>query len=123
MARTLLPALAALPLLAAQAPAPLAEVPIALSSYRIEPKLIHLSAGVPVRLTFTNASTKGHDFSAPGFFARASQLSGEVPRGEIDLAGHGTTAITLVPARGTYKAWCGHFGHKLLGMTATIVVE
>lgn len=98
-------------------------VSIALSSFHIAPSTIHLVAGQPVRLTFSNESGSGHDFTAPSFFATAKLLSGAVPGGEIELPAHGSTSITLVPAKGTYQAHCSHFGHKLLGMKATVVVD
>ncbi|MEO5640636.1 MAG: cupredoxin domain-containing protein [Sphingomicrobium sp.] len=105
---------------AAQAPA---SVPITLSSFRIAPSTIHLAAGQPVRLLFTNGSGSSHDFTAPAFFGRAGLLSGPVARGEVDLPGHSSAIVILTPARGIYKAKCTHFGHKLMGMSATIVVD
>ena len=105
---------------AAQAPA---TVSITLSNFHITPAMIHLAAGQPVRLVFTNASGSSHDFTAPAFFAHAAGLTGPVERGEVDLPAHAVASVTLTPARGTYKAKCTHFGHKLMGMGATIVVD
>jgi len=104
----------------AQAPA---TVPITLSNFRIAPSMIHLAAGQPVRLVFTNFSGSSHDFTAPAFFGRAGALSGPAERGEVDLPGHSSATIILTPARGVYKARCTHFGHKMMGMSATIVVD
>ena len=106
----------------AQAPAA-ATVSITLSNFHITPAMIHLAAGQPVRLVFTNASGSSHDFTAPAFFAHAAGLTGPVERGEVDLPAHAVASVTLTPARGTYKAKCTHFGHKLMGMGATIVVD
>ena len=36
---------------------------------------------------------------------------GAVPEGEIELSGHGTAAVDLVPARGRYKRHRSLFGH------------
>ena len=108
---------------AAASAQPVATVPITVTSFHIAPGAIHLVAGRPVRLVFTNASGAGHDFTAPAFFARASGVAGPVDHGEVELGGHQSATITLTPARGTYKAKCSHFGHKLLGMSATIVVD
>jgi uncharacterized cupredoxin-like copper-binding protein len=98
-------------------------VQIDLASFSIAPRPIHLAAGRPVRLVFTNRSGGGHDFTARAFFAAARDVRGAVADGEVELAGHQTVVVDLIPARGTFKAHCGHFGHKLLGMTGTIVVD
>ena len=109
---------------AASAPAqPTTSVPVTLSNFNIAPATIHLAAGQPVRLVFSNASGGGHDFTAPDFFARASGVSGPVAHGEVELAGHATATVSLIPARGTYKAKCTHFAHKMMGMSATIIVD
>ena len=116
-------ALSAIFLSAAATAQPVATVPITLSSFNIAPAAIHLVAGQRVRLVFTNASGGSHDFTAPAFFSRASDVSGPIESGEVDLAGHQSVTVTLTPARGTYKAKCTHFGHKLMGMSAVIVVD
>lgn len=104
----------------AQAPATVA---IALSNYQIAPAVIHLEAGQPVRLVFTNGSGGGHDFTAPEFFAHATAVTGPVDHGEVDLVGHASVSVMLTPARGTYRAKCTHFAHRMMGMSATIVVD
>jgi hypothetical protein len=90
------------PLLALAVPAgaqlaPMPTVSITESSFRIAPGMIHLAAGQPVRLVFTNLSGSGHDFTAPAFFGRAQILSGAIGRGEVDLPGHAQVVVTLVP--------------------------
>lgn len=125
MKRTLLPMML-VPAIAIAAPAAAqtpAAVVITLSNYHIAPAAIHLAAGHPVRLVFTNSSGSNHDFTAPDFFGRAAVVSGPVERGEVELSAHSSASIILTPARGIYKARCTHFGHKLLGMSATIVVD
>ena len=112
--------------LALAAPAGAQVVPIInieLSSYSYAPRPIQLAAGKPVRLLFINRSTSGHDFTARKFFRSARILKGAVPEGEIELAGGATAAIELIPARGRYKVHCGHFGHKLMGMSTVIYVQ
>ncbi|MEO6247281.1 MAG: cupredoxin domain-containing protein [Sphingomicrobium sp.] len=99
------------------------KVTIAETNFRIAPGVIHLAAGQVVQLAFTNLSGSSHDFSAPAFFGRAQILSGIVGRGEVDLPAHGQLLVTLTPARGIYRARCTHFGHRMMGMSATIVVD
>lgn len=111
-------------LAATAAPAsPVAEVRIDLSSFAIAPRPIHLVAGQPVRLVFTNRSGGAHDFTARGLFAAASKISGPVAGGKVELAGHQSAVIELTPARGRYKAKCGHFGHSLMGMKGVVLVD
>jgi plastocyanin len=116
----LAPAIAIAASATAQAPA---TVPITLSNFRIAPATIHLAAGQPVRLVFTHASGSSHDFTAPAFFAHSAALAGPVERGDVDLPAHAAVSVTLTPARGLYKAKCTHFGHKIMGMSATIIVD
>ena len=96
---------------------------ISVYSYGYTPKMIHLAAGRPVTLTFTNASGSGHDFTAKEFFAASKITSGAAPEGEIELKPHESKSITLVPSAGAYKAHCSHFMHTTFGMTGTITVN
>jgi plastocyanin len=92
-------------------------------SFGFAPKPIHLTAGQPVTHRFVNQSGSSHDFTAPGFFQHSKITAGAAPEGEIELKGHETKTITLVPARGTYQAHCSHFLHKQMGMSDWIVVS
>jgi plastocyanin len=105
---------------AAQAPA---QFIVQLYSFGFGPQPIHLAAGRPVTLTFTNSSGSSHDFTAPGFFARSRIIAGAAPAGKVELRPHETRSITLVPAAGTWQAHCSHFFHAQMGMTDTIVVN
>ena len=97
---------------------------IRLYSFGFQPAPIVLRAGVPVTLVFANSAGLGHEFKAPGFFRRAQILSGLVSEdGSIELKPHQSASITLIPARGTYEAHCGHFMHKQLGMNTFVYVE
>jgi plastocyanin len=96
---------------------------IIVSSFGFAPKPIHLTAGQPVTLTFVNNSGSGHDFTAKTFFAASRITAGAAPAGEIELRGHETKSITLVPARGTYTAHCSHFFHTQMGMSDQIIVN
>lgn len=100
-----------------------AQVTVTLFNFGYGPQPIHLAAGRPVTLRFVNQSGSGHDFVAPGFFQHARILAGAAPGGSIDLEGHESASITLVPAAGTYQVHCSHFLHKQMGMTDTIVVN
>lgn len=115
-------------LLAAPAPSqPIAwdgapRVQVILASFKYKPHTLHLRAGKPVVLRFVNASSGGHDFTAREFFAAAT-LAAPVPGGKVDLEGHGTREVALVPKAGRYKVRCTHIFHQTLGMTGEIVVD
>ena len=97
-------------------------ITIALDSFAYAPRPIVLAAGRPVRMHFVNRSGSGHDFTARRFFQSSRILRGAVPEGQVELAGHATAAIELVPVRGRYKVHCSHFGHALMGMSTEILV-
>jgi plastocyanin len=98
-------------------------VTIGVRSFAFTPRPIYLRAGRPVTLTFVNQSGSGHDFTAGAFFAAATIIAGAAPGGEIELRGHETRSITLVPRAGVYPAHCSHFMHAMFGMRDTIVVN
>lgn len=107
-------------------PLPMAAVTVMLESYSFSPNPIVLRAGQPVRLEFVNRSSgKGHNFTARNFFAASRIVEGRelVGNGEVELAPGRSVTIALIPARGAYKVHCGHPFHKMLGMTANIVVQ
>jgi plastocyanin len=96
---------------------------ITVYSYGFAPRPIHLAAGRPVTLSFVNRSGSSHDFTAPAFFAASTIRAGAAPGGEIELAGHQTKSITLIPRAGTYRARCTHFMHSMFGMKDQIIVN
>jgi plastocyanin len=96
---------------------------IQLWNYGFAPKPLHLKAGQPVTLNFVNQSGGSHDFTAKEFFANSTVTAGSAPGGEVELKGHETKTVTLVPRAGTYKAHCSHFLHASMGMTDQIVVS
>lgn len=100
-----------------------AAMTIEVANFSFSPKPIHLAAGRPVTLTFANQSGGGHDFTAKEFLAASTITSGAAPGGKVDLAGHETKSITLIPRAGTYQAHCSHFLHASMGMTDEIVVN
>lgn len=110
---------AAASIASAQAPAVLIQV----QSYRFAPRPIHVAAGKPVILSFTNNSGSGHDFTAKEFFTRSTITAGSAPGGRIALAPHETKTITLIPRAGTYRAHCSHFLHASMGMVDEIIVN
>lgn len=102
------------------------EYDVLVTSYAIQPQLIRLTAGAPVRLRFVNNSNQRHRFAAPAFF-RSAELR---PRDQALVRGGGLTVpplstetIGLVPKAGRYKVAGDNIVHRLLGMTARIVVE
>jgi uncharacterized cupredoxin-like copper-binding protein len=101
-------------------------VAVTLSSFDFTPSEIHLHAGQPVMLHLENTSGGGHNFSAPEFFAGAairSQDQSLLRKGTIELSGHQTKEIGLVPRAGIYKLHCTHMMHAAFGMTGRIVVD
>ena len=99
------------------------QVTITVWSFGFAPRPIHLAAGRPVTLIFANRSGSSHDFTANAFFARSTITAGAAPGGEIELRGHETKSVTLIPRAGTYTAHCSHFLHAPFGMTDEIVVN
>lgn len=99
-------------------------VEVTLSNFAFTPQSLHLKAGRPYLLHFTNAGSGGHNFSAPEFFASALYPSGVGPDGGVVELHKGASAdVSLVPAAGQYKLKCSHFLHATMGMTGDIVVE
>jgi plastocyanin len=96
---------------------------IHLYSYGYQPDPMVLRAGLPVTLTFVNRAGKGHDFTAEKFFRASRIVEGAAPGGEIDLDRGQSTSITLIPSAGRYKVHCGKPFHKLMGMSADIIVR
>ncbi|HET9355485.1 MAG TPA: cupredoxin domain-containing protein [Sphingomicrobium sp.] len=108
--------------LSAPAAAQATRVSIVLTSHKFSPAPIHLSGGVPVRLTIANQSGETHDFTAPEFFYW-SKLRSPVPGGKITLRPGQRAHVTLVPRRGLYKVKCTRFAHALLGASTSIIVH
>jgi plastocyanin len=101
-----------------------AKYSIQLYSYGFQPGPIVLRGGQPVMLSFVNAAGKSHEFKSPAFFRSAKIVAGSVSaEGSVELKPHQTKTVTLIPARGTYEAHCGHFMHTQLGMTTTVEVR
>ena len=118
-------ALAAL-FIAAAAPAATPTLPttvIDMASYRYTPSAIHLTAGQPVTLRFTNSSTATHDFTAKEFFAHAQLIGGPVIKGKVSLEAGTSASVSLTPARGTYKVRCTRLFHTMRGMVGSIIVD
>jgi plastocyanin len=92
-------------------------------SFGFAPNPIHLTAGRPVTLQFFNQSGGSHDFTAHRFFATSRIVAGAAPEGEVELRGHETKTITLIPQAGTYPAHCSHFFHEQMGMHDDIIVS
>ena len=99
---------------------------VVLSSFDIQPQTIRLRAGEPLRLRLINNSGEAHSFSAKGFFS-AGQVRGRESRmlsgGRIEVGPWATREVVMVPAAGRYSARCANLFHRIMGMTARIVVE
>jgi hypothetical protein len=102
------------------------EYDVALTSFEIKPQVIKLKAGEPVKLRFVNDSAQVHRFSAPDFF-RNIQLSDHdrplVRHGGVRLAPFEDETIAFVPHAGRYKVTGDNLFRRVLGMTATIIVQ
>ena len=102
------------------------EVDVLLSNLDIQPETIRLRAGEPVRLRFVNNSHIPHSFSAGGFF-KASQYrnrdKGAIGGGSVEIGPGDTREVVLVPAKGRYSARCSNLFHRVMGMSARIIVE
>lgn len=102
-------------------------VNITLTSYAFAPNTITLKANTVYRLHLVNNATKGHNFSAPEFFAASTIAPADKPKvidGAVELDDSQTTDVTVTPNHpGTYNLTCTHFMHTMLGMTGKIVVQ
>ncbi|HST37431.1 MAG TPA: cupredoxin domain-containing protein [Allosphingosinicella sp.] len=102
------------------------EAEILLRPFAYEPNVIRLGAGQPVKLRFVNNGRTTLGFSAPAFFAAARIRPHDrafLRGGEVRLAPGDWVTIALVPAPGRYRVRSRNLAHRLLGMSATIVVE
>jgi plastocyanin len=104
-----------------------APITIALTDYAFSPASFDLKAGTAYQLHFVNNGSKGHNFSAPEFFA-ASQIAPEdmakMKNGTVELANGQSADIAVTPGRaGTYAFVCTHFMHKTMGMHGEITVQ
>ena len=122
-------AFAAAPLAAtAQAPdwSRASRVEVTLANFSYTPRRIHLRAGQPAVLHLVNSASGGHDFTAGAFFSAASvrpQDRGAIKSGSVELRGHQSRDIYLVPRAGSYPLKCSHTFHKAFGMSGEIVVD
>ena len=101
-------------------------VEVTLASFSFSPRTIHLRGGQPVILHLVNSASGGHDFTAEKFFSSATvrpQDRGAIAGGSVDLGGHQSRDVALVPRAGHYPLKCSHTLHKMFGMTGEIVVD
>jgi uncharacterized cupredoxin-like copper-binding protein len=102
------------------------EYDVLLSSFDIEPRTMSFRAGEPLRLRLINNSVEPHSFSAEGFFAAGEVRERErslVRGGSVTVAPGETREVLIVPKAGRYSARCGNLFHRIMGMSARIVVE
>ncbi len=102
-------------------------VTITMSNYAFDPGTIALLAGSDYELHFVNNSSKGHDFSAPEFFAAvavAPEDRAKIKDGAVEVDEGATVDIRLTAGKkGAFKVRCTHFLHSTFGMTGTVTVE
>jgi uncharacterized cupredoxin-like copper-binding protein len=101
-------------------------VTVTLSSFSFDPAALRLPHGEAITLHLVNSGGGGHNFSAPEFFAAASvnpEDAGKIVRGAIEVPGHQSVDIRLVPAAGHFALRCTHTLHASFGMRGDITVE
>lgn len=102
------------------------EYDVLLTSYAIQPQVLKLKAGEPVKLRFVNNSNEPHRFAAGAFFARA-ELRGRdrdmVRHGEVAVPPLSERTVALVPRAGRYPMSGAPLAQRLLGMHGRIVVQ
>ena len=99
---------------------------VRLANFDIDPGLMRLKAGEPVRLRLLNGSNVAHNFSAADFFDRAQLRNRDkklVSKGGIEVPAGQVREIVLVPAAGRYHARCSNALHRIFGMSSDILVE
>ena len=102
------------------------EYDVLMLPFDYEPQSIRLAAGEPVKLRFINQGQSTFSFSASPFFRAARIRSGDaefVADGRVEVEPGEHRVIALVPAPGRYRARSGNLIHRLLGMSAEIIVE
>ena len=102
------------------------EFDVLLQPFDYEPATLRLPANRPVKLRFVNQGQGTYTFSAQEFFRSARLRRGDsdlVARGYLRLAPGERRTIALVAAPGRYRARSPNIIHRLLGMSAEIVVE
>lgn len=104
-------------------PAGVPIVRVELSTFDFTPATIRLRAGQPVILRLFNRGDRDHNFQAPLFFLQATNLSGPVRNGKVEVPGGQTIDVRLTPRRGTFRLKCGHTMHATMGMEGDIVVQ
>jgi uncharacterized cupredoxin-like copper-binding protein len=97
-----------------------------LANFSFTPNTVVLQAGVPTVLRLRNLSGGGHSFTAPQFFA-ASKVQPEsaalVQNGRVEVPGHSSVDIDIIPAAGQYMLRCSHPLHATFGMKGMIDVR
>jgi hypothetical protein len=102
------------------------EYDVLLRPWAFEPDPLRLPANRPVKLRFVNQGQATFSFSAGNFFRSArvrSRDADTVRDGNITLAPGERRTIALVPVPGRYRVRSGNLIHRLLGMSARIIVE
>jgi uncharacterized cupredoxin-like copper-binding protein len=100
---------------------------VTLASYSFTPRIITLHANTTYRLHLVDASSGGHSFSAPEFFAASTVAQSDqakIAGGTVPVDADTPVDVTVTPARaGTYPLRCTHFLHAAFGMTGQIIVR
>jgi len=99
---------------------------VQLANFSFTPSQLQLRANTPTILQLRNNSSGGHNFSAPAFFAAArldAASAALVRGGKVEVPGHSTVQVSLIPTAGQYPLKCSHTLHSAFGMKGTIIVR
>ena len=102
------------------------EYDVLMRPFDYEPPTIRLAAGQPVKLRFINQGQATFSFSADPFSAlrrSGPAMSRLVADGQFEVAPGERRVIALIPAPGRYQARSSNLIHRMLGMSAEIIVE
>jgi len=102
------------------------EYDVLMRPFDYEPSTIRLTAGRPVKLRFINQGQATFSFSAESFFRASRVRAGDlemVTDGHFEIAPGEQREIALIPAPGRYHANSSNLIHRMLGMSAEIIVE
>jgi plastocyanin len=102
-------------------------ITVSLTDYAFTPSALSMKEGMAYQIHFINDSSKGHSFSAPGFFAAslvAPEDMAKVKNGMVELDSGQSADVTVTPGHaGTYAFICTHFMHQMMGMHGEIAVQ
>jgi len=101
-------------------------VGVPLTTFPMEPRVLHLKSGLPIFVRVSNDSAIAQFLTAHVSFARAAIAPAGQPKivnARIALCAKRNVAIIMISRSGRYPVKCSHPLHKRLGMMGTMVVD